>query len=68
MSVARHDPLARRIAAAALAFALVAVVLAGYAVMVSQQYLEDVRLLGETMERQTRAPSLVSPPPQLETD
>lgn len=63
----KTDPLARRLAAAALACALVAVVLAGYAVMVSQQYLEDVRVLGEAMER-TAQPSLTPPPPQLETE
>ncbi len=66
----KTDPLARRLAAAALACALVAVVLAGYAVMVSQQYLEDVRVLGEAMERTARTaePSLTPPPPQLETE
>ena len=67
MKAGPQDPLARRLAALALACALVAVVLAGYAVMVSQQYLEDVRVLGEAMERQAE-PTLRAPRPQLETE
>ncbi len=64
-----NDRLARRLAAVALAFALIATMLAGYAVLVGQQYLEDVRVLGEAMETQRRqSPSLRPPPVQLDTD
>lgn len=68
MSTPGNDPLARRLAAAALAFALVAVVLAGYSVMLGQQYLEDVRVLGEALERNAPEPTFIAPPPPLETE
>ncbi|MEM9072379.1 MAG: hypothetical protein AAGE52_27990 [Myxococcota bacterium] len=64
-----NDPLARRLAAAALATSLVAVVLAGYAVIQGQQYLEDVRVLGQTLESaQQPTESTLGPPPQLDVD
>lgn len=60
------DRLARGLAATALAVALVAAILAGYSVSLSQQYLEDVQTLGEAMERQQPDPvESLGPPPQL---
>lgn len=52
------DPVARTIASVALGLALVALVMAGYAVALGREYLdqaeqyrEDVRTLGETFQR-----------------
>lgn len=64
------DPLARRLAAAALALALVAAVLSAYAVWLGQRYLDDVRTLGETLLRTGPGPGtlpLVGPPPALDS-
>ena len=36
--------------------------------MLGQQYLEDVRVLGEALERNAPEPTFVSPPPPLETE
>lgn len=64
------DPLARRLAALALAMSLVASVLAGYAVHLGLRYLEDVRTLGDALgEAERRVPveerDLAPPPPAL---
>lgn len=62
---APRDPLARGIAAAALALALVALVLAGYATWLGQRYLDDVRTMGEALRENAPAPSGLGPPPEL---
>lgn len=67
------DPVARGIAAAALAVASVALVAALYAIDLGQQYLDDVHTLGETLELRLGHPGtepiqLRPPPIQLETD
>ena len=60
------DRLARALAASALAVALIAAILAGYAVTLGNRYLEDVRVLGEAMRRQQPEPmNSLGPPPQL---
>ena len=66
----KQDRLARRLAASAFAMALVAMVLGVYAVSLGQQYLEDVRTLGQALERQqeTTGSGLGGPPLTLETD
>lgn len=76
-SRASADPVARRLASAALALAGLALVLAGYAVSLGRAYLaeaeryrEDVRTLGETLMRQRAEGgrrTLPSPPLQLDT-
>ncbi len=64
-----NDPLARRLAAMALAVALVALVVAGYAVILGQRYLEDVRTLGRSLQADAPgAASSLGPPPQLDVD
>lgn len=64
------DRVARVLAGLALAVALVAVVLAGWAVALGQQYLDDVRVLGETLGRGGTklddALPMHPPPPELE--
>ena len=60
--------MARGLAAAALAVALVALVMAGYAVSLGRQYLEDVRTLGEALEERGPARPALGPPPALEGD
>ncbi|MCU0671513.1 MAG: hypothetical protein MUE69_01845 [Myxococcota bacterium] len=62
---APRDPLARGLAAAALALALVALVLAGYATWLGQRYLDDVRTMGEALRENAPAPSGLGPPPEL---
>ncbi len=64
------DRLARGIAAAALAVALVAVVVAAHAVRVANQYGEALETLGTTLRalRGTERLPLQSPPPTLDTD
>jgi len=44
------DPLARRLASAALAVALVALVIGVWAVQLGYRYLADVQRVGETVE------------------
>jgi len=68
------DRVARSLASLALALALVAVVLAGYAVVLGEQYRQDVQTLGETLGQsmarpETGAPAfpLHRPPPALDT-
>jgi hypothetical protein len=61
------DPVARNIALAALALALVAAVLAGYAVSLGTQYLQDVRELGDAIEGRGHPLPLDGPPPSLDT-
>ena len=70
-----HDRLARTLAAVALALALLAVVLGGYAIVLGSQYREDVAALGETLRAMIgpgggRAVELPmnGPPPTLELD
>lgn len=66
------DRVARTLASIALAVALVAAVLAAYAVVQGAQYLEDVESLGEAMDRAMRDESgrntlpMVGPPPTLD--
>jgi len=62
---APRDPLARGLAAAALALALVALVLAGYATWLGQRYLDDVRTMGEALRENAPAPSGLGPPLEL---
>ena len=71
------DRLARTLAATALAFALVALVLAAYAVSIASQGRDDVRRLGESLTRAldvgARRPTPVEMPmrpprPQLDPD
>ena len=68
------DRLARVLASVALALALVGLALAGYAVALGRQYLEDVRDLGEAMERSLRDAQgrntlpMRGPPPELDSD
>jgi hypothetical protein len=61
---APRDGTARTLALVALAVALVALVLAGYAVALGTQYLEEVQQIGESVRR-VHAPSL-GPPPALD--
>lgn len=71
------DRTARLLAATALALALVALVVAAYAVSIASQGRDDVRRLGESLTRAlqlgggrpgaTEVP-LRSPPPQLDPD
>lgn len=66
------DRVARTLASLALAVALVAAVLAGYAVVQGRQYLSDVKALGEAMDRAMRDESgrntlpMRGPPPTLD--
>ena len=71
------DRLARTLAATAVAFGLVALVLAAYAVSIASQGRDDVRRLGESLTRALdvagRPPAPVEmplrpPPPQLDPD
>jgi hypothetical protein len=68
------DRLARVLASVALTLALVGLVVAGYAVALGRQYLEDVRDLGEAMERSLRDAQgrntlpMRGPPPELDSD
>ncbi|MEM6957072.1 MAG: hypothetical protein AAF411_28540 [Myxococcota bacterium] len=66
----KKDATARRLAATALAVATCALLLAAYAVSLGQQYLDDLRVLGEGMEASApESPtSLQRPPLQLETE
>ena len=65
----KKDNLARRLAALALAVAMLAAMLGAYAVTLGQQYLEDVRTLGQVLERQQGVGAeFISPPPVLETE
>ena len=64
----KQDKLARRLAASALALALVAVMLGAYAVNMGNQYLEDVRTLGQAMEQGRQSGALGAPPLTLETE
>lgn len=57
------DPVARGLAASALALALVALVLAAYATWLGQRYLDDVQTMGGALQRQ--APAGLGPPPSL---
>lgn len=71
------DRTTRLLAASALGVALVALVLAGYAVSLGQSYRDDVRTLGEAiraaMKVRNGQPSAVEvplrgPPPQIEAN
>ena len=63
------DRLARRLAAAALAVALLSLVLSAYAVSQADKYLQDVQTLGEALQRQNDTTQTLSgPPPALETE
>ncbi len=63
------DPFARRLAAAALAVGLVALVLAAYSVVLGLRYLEDVRTLGRSLGREVpAAASSLGPPLQLDAE
>lgn len=63
------DPIARRLAAAALAVGLVALVLAAYSVVLGLRYLEDVRTLGRSLNADAPgAASSLGPPLQLDVD
>lgn len=67
--MSKPDKLARNLAATALGVALLALVLAGYAVHQGQTYLEDVRVMGEAMEQNSRRSAPLDPPPiQLDVD
>lgn len=67
-----NDRVARTLASVALAVALVAAVLAGYAIVQGRQYLEDVESLGGAMERAMRDERgrntlpMLGPPPTLD--
>lgn len=64
------DRTARVVAAVALGCALTALVLAGYAVVLGNRYLDEVRTLGQLLERASRpSPSTLGhgPPPNLDT-
>ena len=63
-----NDRVTRTLAAIALAVALVALVVAGYAVWLGSQYREDVRALGEALGGATHEPPLTGPPPSLVPD
>lgn len=68
-----RDPVARRLAVAALTAGLLALVLGAYAVHLGLRYLEDVQTLGEALEnRQQAIPAadraLQGPPPALDFD
>lgn len=66
------DRVARTLASLALAVALVAAVLAGYAVVQGREYLEDVKSLGGALDRAMRDESgrntlpMRGPPPLLD--
>ena len=64
------DRTARVVAAIALGCALTALVLSGYAVVLGNRYLDEVRTLGQLLERASRpTPATVGngPPPSLDT-
>ncbi|MFO0693566.1 MAG: hypothetical protein U0230_08430 [Polyangiales bacterium] len=64
------DRTARVVAAVALGCALTALVLSGYAVILGNRYLEEVRTLGQLLERASRpTPANLGhgPPPNLDT-
>lgn len=68
-----RDPLARRLAIAAFAASLVALVLGAYSVHLGLRYLEDVRTLGEALDQRQRTipaadRALDGPPPALDLD
>ena len=70
---AAPDPVARRIAGAALVVGLLALVLSAYAVHLGIRYLEDVRTLGEALETAEReipveTMDLTGPPPALDVE
>ncbi len=60
--------MARALAGAALAVALVAAVLAAWAVVIGHRYLEDVQTLGEALRREPRAAPMLGPPPALDDE
>jgi len=66
------DKLARGLAALALGIALAALVMAMHAVRLGEQYLEDVRVLGESLEERQPGGSggavPLGPPPLLDTE
>lgn len=65
----KSDTLARRLAATALALALLALMLSAYAVNLGMEYLEDVQTLGQALEQERAAsPELNGPPPTLDVD
>lgn len=61
------DPLARRLAAIALALSLVALVLAGWSAWQADSELRDLRIAIERAVRAQHAPTL-GPPPTLDTE
>lgn len=68
-----RDPVARRIAIAALAASLIALVLGAYGVHLGLRYLEDVKTLGDALDQRQRAipaaeRALDGPPPALDVD
>jgi len=67
-----NDRLARILAASALACALVAVVLAGYAVSIGETHVREVRRLTDGLRaiapETTQALPLRPPPPELDPD
>lgn len=66
MSSASTDRLARLLAALALGVALVALALALHATTLGQRYLDDVRVIGEQLERvRDSGHSPLNPPPVL---
>lgn len=72
----KGDRLARLLAASALGVALLALVLAAWALVVGQQYRDDVRTLGESLSAALRTSAaqgrrpipLERPPPQIDPD
>ena len=73
MSKSVRDPIARRVAIAALAVSFVALVLGGYGVHLGLRYLDDVQTLGDALDQRQRAiPAadrvLDGPPPALDVD
>jgi len=67
-----NDPLARRLASAALGVGLLALVIAGWAVRLGYRYLEEVQQVGQTVETllsaSSRAPDMPLNPPPLQLD
>lgn len=64
-----HDPVARRLSALALGIAVLALVLAGYAVSMAFEHRTEVRSLGDVLHRiGAREVPMVPPPAELDPD
>lgn len=64
MTAAVRDPVARRLATASAAVALVALVCAGYAVSLGFDYLAEAESIGRALRNSSTRPAVpINPPP-----